>query len=206
MRFNAAALLGKSEEFEHYAQIGAEKYPNDLFYKVKIAQSLDEKGEYDESLELLRGQLEDYPDNPDVTGAYAARQRKCMRLILSATMILKLPWPWLTRLWFSTRITTVCFIPRGLAYEKMHRLDSAYIYQLNYEPGIAEMDAYNRHMRGLLNRSYKNQVGLYYLHSRPASEDVITSIASVEYTRTGVKNDFSGRINYKSLDGNMHPR
>ena len=49
-----------------------EKYPNDLFYKVKIAQSLDEKGEYDESLELLRGQLEDYPDNPDVTGAYAA--------------------------------------------------------------------------------------------------------------------------------------
>ncbi len=60
-------------------------------------------------------------------------------------------------------------------------------------------------MRGLLNRSYKNQVGLYYLHSRPASEDVITSIASVEYTRTGVKNDFLGRINYKSLDGNMNP-
>lgn len=201
---NAAALLGKSEEFEHYAQIGAEKYPNDLFYKVKIAQSLDEKGEYDESLELLRGQLEDYPDNPDVTGAYAASSEMyALDLIRdndpeAAVAVVD------SALVFDENNNSLLYT-KGLAYEKMSRLDSAYIYQLNYEPGIAEMDAYNRHMRGLLNRSYKNQVGLYYLHSRPASEDVITSIASVEYTRTGVKNDFSGRINYKSLDGNMHP-
>lgn len=201
---NAAALLGKSEEFEQYAQTGAEKYPNDLFYKVKVAQSLDEKGQYDESLELLRGQLEDYPDNPDVTGAYASSSEMyALDLIRdnkpeAAVAVVD------SALTFDSDNNSLLYT-KGLAYEKMHRLDSAYIYQLHYEPTIAEVGDYNQHMRGLLNRSYKNQVGLYYLHSRPASEDVITSIATVEYTRTGAKNDFSGRVSYKSLDGNMNP-
>ncbi len=123
---NAAALLGKSEEFEHYAQIGAEKYPNDLFYKVKIAQSLDEKGEYDESLELLRGQLEDYPDNPDVTGAYAASSEMyALDLIRdndpeAAVAVVD------SALVFDENNNSLLYT-KGLAYEKMHRLDSAYI-------------------------------------------------------------------------------
>lgn len=201
---NASALLGKTDEFEQYAQIGAEKYPNDLFYKVKVAQSLDEKGKYDESLELLRVQLEDYPDNPDVTGAYSnSSELYALDLIRdndpeAALAVVD------SALVFDEKNNSLLYT-KGLAYEKMHYLDSAYIYQLHYEPVISEVDEYNQHMRGLLNRSYKNQVGLYYLHSRPASEDVITSIASVEYMRSGAKNDFSGRINYKSLDGNMNP-
>ena len=201
---NSSALLGKTEEFEQYAYTGAEKYPNDLFYKVKIAQSLDEKGKYDESLEMLRGELEDYPDNPDITGAYSASSELyALDLIRdnnpeAAISVVD------SALVFDEKNNSLLYT-KGLAFEKMHNLDSAYIYQLHYEPAITEVDDYNQHIRGLLNRSYNNQIGLYYLHSRPAREDVITSIASVEYTHTTAKNDYTARVNYKSIDGNMNP-
>jgi len=53
----------------------------------------------------------------------------------------------------------------------------------------------------------KNEIALTYLRARYGEEDIITSVATAEYTRKNRKNTYTGRINYAgrsgSASGNM---
>lgn len=42
----------------------------------------------------------------------------------------------------------------------------------------------------------KNEIALTYLRARYGEEDIITSVATAEYTRKGQKNSYTGRLNY----------
>ena len=40
----------------------------------------------------------------------------------------------------------------------------------------------------------KNEIALTYLRARYGEEDIITSVATAEYTRKGQKNSYTGRL------------
>lgn len=47
----------------------------------------------------------------------------------------------------------------------------------------------------------KNEIALTYLRARYGEEDIITSVATAEYTRKGQKNSYTGRLNYAGRSG-----
>jgi tetratricopeptide (TPR) repeat protein len=68
---NTADKLGNYDAFEHYTSDGLAYYPNDLFYKIKQSTVYDRKKTFDKSVKLLRPEFEDYPDSPELIGAFS---------------------------------------------------------------------------------------------------------------------------------------
>ncbi|MEG1729082.1 MAG: YaiO family outer membrane beta-barrel protein [Bacteroidaceae bacterium] len=197
---NTAALLGKYDEFDTYSAQGMSYYPSDVFYKIKRASVLDRAQTYGESLLLLRPELDSYPDNPELIGAFSQSSEFYALQLLkenrtdSAMALLD------TALVYDSKNKSLLYT-KGLAYEKAKQYDSAYVYLKNYQPAPLEVASYAKQLQGVKNKSYKNEVGLEYLQSRYAEEDVLRSIATAEYTRKCDKNIYTGRVNYKGLDG-----
>ena len=54
---------------------------------------------------------------------------------------------------------------------------------------------------GLRSMMLKNEIALTYLRARYGEEDIITSVATAEYTRKGQKNSYTGRLNYAGRSG-----
>ena len=52
-----------------------------------------------------------------------------------------------------------------------------------YEPSIMEYRSFQRHLSGLRSMMLKNEIALTYLRARYGEEDIITSVATAEYTR-----------------------
>ena len=90
---------------------------------------------------------------------------------------------------------------KGVVYEANRQADSAYYYQKFYEPSIMEYRSFQRHLSGLRSMMLKNEIALTYLRARYGEEDIITSVASAEYTRKNQKNTYTGRLNYAGRSG-----
>ena len=92
-------------------------------------------------------------------------------------------------------------LAKGTAYEAMRQYDSAYHYQMKYIPGEGEAASFRRHLAGLMSRSLKNEIGVEYLQGRYGEADVLTSVATLSYTRKEKNDIFTGRLNYAGRDG-----
>ena len=64
-----------------------------------------------------------------------------------------------------------------------------------------EYRSFQRHLSGLRSMMLKNEIALTYLRARYGEEDIITSVASAEYTRKNQKNTYTGRLNYAGRSG-----
>lgn len=197
---NTSAALKRYDEFDKFTNLGIGYYPNDIFYKVKYASMLDRKKRYSEALNLLHPELSNYLDSPELIGAHSQSSESLALQMLksnknkSAMQILD------TALSYDENNKELLYA-KGLVYEKMHQYDSAYVYQKKYQPAITDVSEYNQHLKGLQNRTFKNEIRLEYLHARFANQDIISSISTLEYSRSYAKNIYTGRINYKGSDG-----
>lgn len=197
---NTSAALGNFDEFDKFTNMGLYYYPNDLFYKIKRATILDRHQLYAQSLQLLKPQLREYPDSPELIGAHS-NSSEMLALHLLKNDSAKVALNVVDSALIYDENNKELKYTKGLAYEKLKQYDSAYVYQKFYQPSVAEVGEYNQHMRGLQNKTYRNEIGLEYLHARYADQDVIRSIATAEYTRKYQRNIYTGRINYKGMDG-----
>lgn len=200
---NSAALLRHYDKFHEYTAQGLLYYPNEPFFKTKMATLYDREKQYDISLQLLHPILQEYPDNKEVIGAfsqsseYRALQLSKQRKHREALAVLD------TAIHFDSTNKTLQYT-KGLVYENNRQPDSAYYYQKNYEPTIMEYRSFQRHLNGLRSQMLKNEIALTYLRARYGEEDIITSVASLEYTRKARKNTYTGRVNYAGRSGSAN--
>lgn len=193
-------LLGRTDAYDYYVDLARSVYPERTDFIVKKAVSYSRGGDYARAMEMLHPWLERYPHNEGIVGAYSENSE------LRAYELIKAHQP-------DSAIAVVdsallfdadneaLYMAKGVAYESMHEYDSAYHYQFKYTPGSAEAAAFKRHLDGLESRSYKNEVGVEYLQGRYGEDDVITSVATASYTRTGKNDIVTGRLNYAGRDG-----
>lgn len=199
---NSAAFLNKNEDFKKYTEQGLYYYPDEIFYKIKAASIHNMNNEHQSAIDVLRPELDNYPGNNDLVGAFSASS-ECYALQLSkkkqfehALAVLD------SALVFDNNNKSLKYT-KGIVFEQNKQYDSAYYYQKYYEPTLIEQQSYTRHLTGLINKSLKNGISLQYLQARYGEEDVITSVATAEYSRTTRENVFTGRVNYAGRDGGL---
>lgn len=197
---NSAALLGLYGSFREFTDQGLSYYPDEPYYKVKKASVYDRDKLHREAIDLLRPELDIYPDNKELVGAFS-QSSEYRALELSREKKFDPALSTLdTALVFDSRNKSLLYT-KGLVYEQSRQYDSAYYYQKFYEPSLSERCAFSRQLKALRNRTFRNEVGLGYLRSRYSQVDVINSVASLEYSRKAPGNTYTGRINYSGRDG-----
>lgn len=198
---NATAHLQRWDEYDQYVEQGRRLYPDDRFYIVKQASIYHRKAAYTQALDLIRPQLDDFIGDSLLVNAFSINSADwSVQLIKehkadSALAVID------SALVFDHENRNLLYT-KGLAYEALHQYDSAYVYQKFYQPGLAEMTSHNRHLNYLLAKGYKNGLNFEYLQGRYGEEDVLTAVATLEYTRKlNEKNEIAARINYAGREG-----
>ena len=197
---NSSGLLGKFDEFEKYTEQGINYYPEEPFYQAKRATVLERGKRYEASLEFLKPILNKYPSNKEIIGAFSqSSEYRALQLTKAkdpkqALAVLD------TALLYDSQNKSLKYT-KGVVYEANRQADSAYYYQKFYEPSIMEYRSFQRHLSGLRSMMLKNEIALTYLRARYGEEDIITSVATAEYTRQTQKNTYTGRFNYAGRSG-----
>ena len=197
---NSAGLLGKYDEFEKYTEQGINYYPEEPFFQAKRSTILERDKKYEASLEFLKPILNKYPSNKEIIGAFSqSSEYRALQLTKAkdpeqALAVLD------TALLYDSQNRSLKYT-KGVVYEANRQADSAYYYQKFYEPSIMEYRSFQRHLSGLRSMMLKNEIALTYLRARYGEEDIITSVASAEYTRKNQKNTYTGRLNYAGRSG-----
>lgn len=206
---NMSQTLKRNDLFHQYAQMGYDAYPEQPYFLVKQALSLQQQNRYAEALSLLNPQKPgDLYATPQLVNPFAGVTQDW------ATMLIKDKMPDLAiekideALVFDGDNTELLYL-KGLAYEKLKDYGKAYYYQSrNYNPSNAEQGDWNEHMRYLRFRSLKNRVDVSYssAYYDTQNEDLASvghlySIASLSYTRMWKKSSLMFGLNYKGTDG-----
>ena len=199
---NLAGHLGKHDDFDKYTRLAAAAYPDDCVFTIKEAAIHNRKGEYDEAVTLISGKLQQYSGNAEFINAYVAssellalqqnKEDKHAEAILTLDNALK----------YSPNNKTLLYT-KGLVYESAHQYDSAYYYQKYFEPSVLETAEHVSKMKGFLFKANKNHVDVEYMKARFSEADVITSVASIGYSRLQGDNTYSARLNYSGRNGDL---
>ena len=201
--------LKHDSEFQRYAAIGYEKYPNSPYFIIKQATALMQQHRDDEALALLRPDRysDDYV-NPQLVNAYSGVTAEVVGLLLKENFpevaMARLD----TALMYDADNRELLYL-KGVAYEKLKDYGLAWEYQYkNYNPSNAEQQDWQQHMRYLKWRSYNTRVSANYTaaYFDSNSDELSTighlySIATVNYSYLNRNNTFSGQISYKGRDG-----
>ena len=142
---------------------------------------LERDKRYEASLEFLKPILNKYPSNKEIIGAFSqSSEYRALQLTKAkepekALAVLD------TALLYDSQNKSLKYT-KGVVYEANRQADSAYYYQKYYEPSIMEYRSFQRHLSGLRSMMLKNEIALTYLRARYGEEDIITSVATAEYT------------------------
>ncbi|MDR2221136.1 MAG: tetratricopeptide repeat protein [Flavobacteriaceae bacterium] len=193
---NLSIQVKKTEDAIAYLQKGVDTYPEDVFFKAKLAEMQGQKeDDYARLYMDLVNELDKNPYHELLLNTYASISEKySLQLIKNnqaAQAIEKLD-------------EALCYLPdskelkytKGLALEKQKKFAEAYYYQSFYEPGLIELDSFKQHLQFLNAKAAKNEVGMQYLLSRFEDDSKIRSIASFEYTRHEINNSYTVGVNY----------
>lgn len=193
---NLSLRTKDSDKARSYAERGNQLNPEDSYFKLKLLEDESQNVDsYGEILTELDRELEKNPYNPTTIGLFSDVSSKYGQQLLKN----KQPEEALTVLDEASKINPEnkeLKFQKGLAYEQLKKYDSAFSFQKHYEPSVIEEAEYRSHMNYLLNKTYKNEIGIHHLRSRFGDEDKITTISTVEYTRLEEKNTYVGRVNY----------
>lgn len=198
---NATALLKRWDEHRNLVALGYQQFNDDNFFVVKQAAIYTNAKQFSNAENLLRPRVEEYLGDSLLVNANSHNSCTWAVDLIdrhkpdSALVVLD------NALEYDSDNRIVLYT-KGLAYEAMKQYDSAYVYQKFYQPAYGEWPEFKRHLDGLLARGYRNGINLEYLQGRYGEEDIITAVASAEYTRKlNLRNSMAIRMNYAGRDG-----
>lgn len=197
---NMSETLGRFDEYDRFVAKARFIYPEETAYVVKQAAAYNREDKYNNTVDMIRPWLNEYPDNQGLVGAFSESSEKMAYQLIKAHMPDSALAVIDTALLFDTNNQSL-LLAKGTAYEKMKQYDSAYHYQRRYIPGITEVSEFKRHLNGLQNRAFNNEIIAEYLQGRYGEDDVITAVATLSYTHRNKRNAYTGRINYAGRDG-----
>ena len=193
---NLSHVTKNYNDMREYAERGAEEYPDEMFFKIKLAELNGAKpAHYAETYKTLHEELQESPYHKELIGAFEQLSVDYSKSLIKnqesrkALVILD------TALNYAPDSRELKYM-KGVAYEKLHQFDSAYYYQSFYDPSPLELEEFKQQLYYLSYKSYKNEIGLQHLRSRFGDDYSISTISGVEYTRHEGRNDFTGRTNY----------
>ena len=203
---NMSQTLKKDDLFQKYARMGYEAFPNEPYFIVKQAISLQQQGQSAEALALLKKPIE--KDHTMLDAAFSGISAEWAQQLIKNHM----PDIALTvidsALVHDAKNKELLYM-KGLAYEQMKVFDKAYEYQRNYYvPNNAEQKEYYQHLHNLYFRGRKNRVDASYTYAsydsrqnEAAISSHLYSIATVAYSRIDSINTYTAQISYKGIDG-----
>ncbi|RFC54339.1 tetratricopeptide repeat protein [Brumimicrobium aurantiacum] len=193
---NLSYQTNNPDKAKFYAEEGNKKFPNNLFFKIKLAEiSAKNPENYSVVYYNLSNELNEHPYDRDLINAHAQATEDYGHQLIrgnkspEAIRILK----------EAVRRSPENIVLKhtlGQAYEKIKNYDSAYYYQSFYVPSAMEMHEFKQYMNYLYNRTLDNEIGVHHIRSRPGDIDVINPISGIHYTRYKDKNTYTGRVNY----------
>ncbi len=197
---NVYMRLKKNEQARALADLGKKYYPDEPALLLKDAQLIAAEGDYDTAMKMLRPMLDTYIGDTTVVRAYAdcceaaaMRQLKAknydeaMRLIDEAMQY--------------NPGSQSLILAKSMVYEAQKEWDLAIATYKQYKPGMGEFCEYFMHLETLKRHTLRNQVLIDYQRARPSSEDRISSMAQLAYTRFGKENTYTFGLGYASRDG-----
>ncbi len=205
---NMSQTLKREEQFQKYAQMGYDLYPENPYFIVKQAMARLSQDRYAEALDLVNPQKNkngEY-ESPLFISAHSGIANEW------ALELLKNKMPDIALQVVDTALVydpanKELLYSKGLIYEGLKDYPNAYDYQKKYyEPSNAEQAEYYQHMRYLGFRSLKNRIDASYSYAFYDNEDTKTrahlySLATVTYSRVEKKDTYTGQISYKGIDG-----
>ncbi|WP_163320006.1 tetratricopeptide repeat protein [Dysgonomonas sp. 520] len=192
---NISAQMNKPERMAEYALTGLESKPDETFYQVKLGEAYNMQKEHKQSLDILTSEIAKNPYHKDLIATHSQAYEDYARQLLKDAKYEESLSALSQALSYDPKNKSLKYW-KGVAFEKMHKFDSAYYYQSFYEPSLMELTDFTNHLKYLKNKIYKNQIGLFYLGSRFDNIDNISSITTVEYLRFEETDTYAARVNY----------
>lgn len=195
-----AQTLGETDKLRAYISRGRTLFPDDPYYIVKEANFCTAEERYEEARELLRPLFEVYVADSMIVNAYAENSDllalRCLKRkdVDQAMMVVD------SALVLCPGNMSLIYT-KGLIYERMKDYENAYLCFKQYKPGFDELSSYKKHMEDLLHHRYRNSLNFEYQQARLGSQDAITGEASLTYTRTALKNEYTLGLTYAGRDG-----
>lgn len=193
---NLSNLTNDKKKMLAYAERGHEAYPDDPFFKVKIAEVNNTKNDSVETIYYgIRQDLNVNPYNKDLINTFSVVANKFGLQLLhkhegdKALAIVD------TALLFAPDNDELKYT-KGLAFEYLKVYDSASVYQSYYKPGVLEEDDFKRHLNYLNYKSNRNEISIFHLRSRFGDQYTTQTISSMQYTRFDKGNTYAALLNY----------
>lgn len=198
---NAAAGLNRWSDYDQYVARGVSLYPDDHLFTVRQAAGYNRTKQFQRAVELVRPYIDEFPGDSLLLRAFTDNSCDYAEALIgrhradSALSVLD------SALVFAPGNRQLLYT-KGLAYEQMHQWDSAYVYLKYYRPDYDEVRGFKRHLADVRTRGDRNILSAEYLQGRYGEDDIITSVATLSYTRK-LKHDnaITGRVNYAGRDG-----
>lgn len=198
---NLSYIRKKIDDVQLYAEKGYTSFPDDIFFKVKLAEIKVRNTQlYAETYNEVRESLIKNPYHKDLINAFAQLSEDYSKNLIKnkrseeALSVID------TALYYSPANKSLKYM-KGLALESIHRFDSAYYYQSFYDPSAMEIGEFRQHLNYLKYKSYRNEVGIYYMRNSFGDDNnAVSSVATIDYSRYTGTNTYVGRINYTGRD------
>lgn len=200
---NASALLNNDANFAMYTKMALGYYPNDLRFRIKGATMLRQQGNPGEAIVSLLPLLDEYTNDSLLIGAFSEASDEMAHMRMKehkneeALQVLN------TALRYDAN-NQALLLSKGLAFEALKQYDSAFVYKNRYQPTLMEVAQHKENLDWLQNKSYANQITVEYRQARYGEEDMLTSVATLGYTRLLPRNNYSLRLNYAGRDGKLN--
>lgn len=197
---NLSSSTRDIESMKMFAQRGKTAHPEDVYFKIKLAEINNQMGgNYDEIYSSLYAELQKNPYHQDLINAFAEVAENLGRQLIKerngdkAISVLN------TALYYAPENKSLKYT-KGLAFESIHKPDSAYYYQSFYVAPSAESTKFKHHLNYLKHKGSRNGIGLSYLHSKHGDKNQTYTISGIEYVRIHKSNTFTGRIYYSGRE------
>lgn len=197
----AAQRKGDTQAVKQYVQKGRKAYPYDPYFILKDAQLQHLSGNHRATLDEIAPLLKEYVGDSLLINLYVESSMDIARDFLKA----KDSDSALEVLDAAQKIdpdNLELYYLQGLAYEQKKQWMKAYQCYKMYKPGYAEWAEYRHHMEEISQHTLKNSISLEYQQARPGNEDVISSNAYLNYSRSiGERSVFDVGMAYAGRDG-----
>lgn len=197
------------ERMLHYAQLAELIYPEDITFKIKVAEAMVLKqGDLAQPWRSLHALIADNPHHTPLVNTFVQTSESYARQLLKDkkldTAIVMID----TALRYKD-VKNLKYL-KGLAYEGLKKFDSAYYYQQFYDPSLLELNDFKTHLVNLGQRSLQNVLSIAHLRARFGDSFTVSSISSLDYTHlftnsaaVSVRMNYTGRENGKGVQGQI---
>ena len=198
---NASAQLKRWNEHSRLVALGRERYPEENFYVAKQAALYTTGHKYSDAQDLLLPRVTEYIGDTLLVRANSTNSSDWAMALLDRHQTNDAMEVINTALKYDSDNRLLLYT-KGLIFEAKHQYDSAYVYQKYYKPGYGEEASFLRHLDGLQAKNFRNGINFEYLQGRYGEQDVLTAVASLEYTHKIDETDsYAIRFNYAGREG-----